>query len=136
MTTHMLATIGAAGLAHLIGDYLIQSHWMANVKTRRSLEGWVAAITHGVTYTLPFLLLTTSVPALLVIAGTHVLIDHWRLARYVVWARNQLAPKAWRPKLTATGAPDETPPWLSFWLLFIADNLIHMVINLAAIWWL
>jgi hypothetical protein len=136
MTTHMLAVIGAAGLAHLIGDYLIQSHWMANVKTRRSLEGWVAAIAHGVTYTLPFLFLTTSLPALAVIAGTHIVIDHWRLARYVVWGRNQLAPTAWRPKLTATGAPDETPPWLSFWLLFIADNVLHMAINLAAIWWL
>lgn len=136
MTTHMLALIGAVGLAHMVGDYVIQSHWMANVKTRRTLEGWVAATVHGVTYTLPFVFLTQSLTALAVIAGTHVVIDHWRLARYVIWARNQLAPKGWRPPLTETGAPNETPPWLSYWLLFIADNVMHMIINLAAIWWL
>lgn len=136
MNTAMLSVIGAAGLAHLVGDYLLQSHWMANVKTRKSLEGWVAAVLHGVTYTLPFALITQSLPALAVIGGTHVVIDHWRLARYFTWARNQLAPKSWRPNLTATGAPDETPLWLSMWLLFIADNIIHTLINLAAVWWL
>ena len=38
-------------LAHLIGDYLLQSHWMAQEKTKRS----IAAAVHAVSYTLPFL---------------------------------------------------------------------------------
>ena len=67
-------------LAHLAGDYLIQSHWMATQKTSR----WWPAIAHGVTYTLPYALVTQSPLALAVIAGTHVVIDRYRLARYVV----------------------------------------------------
>lgn len=136
MTDAMLLVIAPALLAHLVGDYMIQSHWMANAKTQRNLEGWIAAAVHGVTYTLPFLLITQSWLALLVIGGTHIVIDHYRLARYFVWARNQLGPKKWRPALTATGMPDDAPPWLAVWLLFIADNGIHTLINLAAIWWL
>lgn len=43
-------------LAHLIGDYLIQSHWMATEKTKR----WWPAIAHAVTYGLPYLIVTRS----------------------------------------------------------------------------
>lgn len=128
--------IGAVLLAHLVGDYLIQSHWMANAKTEKSLHGWVAAVAHGVTYALPFVLITQSWAALAVIAGTHIVIDHWRLARFVVWARNQIAPKGWRPGLTATGGPADGPAWLHVWLLFIADNILHVLINVGAIAWL
>lgn len=127
------SAIATTGMAHMVGDYLIQSHWMANAKTK---QWWPAAV-HGVTYTLPFVLITQSIVALLVIGGTHIVIDHWRLARYVVWFRNQLAPKAWRPALVeATGTPDSAPVWLSTWLLFIADNILHMLINVAAVVWL
>ena len=128
--------IGAILLAHLVGDYIIQSHWMANVKTQRSIQGWLAAVLHGATYTIPFALITQSWVALLVIGGTHVLIDHWRLARHFIWLRNQFAPKSWRPGHTATGTPDDVPPWLSVWLLFIADNVLHILINVAAVRWL
>ena len=119
-------------LAHLAGDYLIQSHWMATQKTSR----WWPAIAHGVTYTLPYALVTQSPLALAVIAGTHVVIDRYRLARYVVWAKNQIAPKAFRPPLTATGYPADTPPWLAVWLLIFADNTLHLLINTAAVVWL
>lgn len=132
----MQEVIAGTLLAHLVGDYMIQSHWMANAKTQRDVEGWIAATLHGVTYTLPFLFITQSWLALVVIGGTHIVIDHWRLARYFVWARNQLGPKKWRPPMTATGMPDDAPPWLAFWLLFIADNGIHALINLASVWWL
>jgi hypothetical protein len=43
-------------LAHLVGDYLIQSDWMANEKTKR----WWPAIAHGLTYTIPYVLVTQS----------------------------------------------------------------------------
>lgn len=119
-------------LAHLVGDYLIQSHWMATCKTQR----WWPAIAHGLSYTLPYLLVTQSPWALVVIAGTHIVIDRFRLARHVVWFKNQLAPKAYRPGHTATGYPEDTPPWLAFWLLIIADNSLHLLINTAAVVWL
>lgn len=118
-------------LAHLVGDYIIQSHWMANRKT----ESWPIALLHGVTYTIPYALVTQSPLALAVIAGTHALIDRYRLARWVVWASNQLAPKAWRNPVTATGYSVDTPAWLAVWLLFITDNTIHLLINVAAVVW-
>lgn len=134
--------IGAVLLAHLIGDYLFQSHWMANVKTERTARGWLAATVHGVTYAIPFAFLGSTpfdspeaTPlALAIIAGTHVVIDHYRLARHVVWLRNQFAPRAWRTEHTATGGPADGPDWLHQWLLFIADNTLHLIINVAAIW--
>lgn len=116
-------------LAHMIGDYLIQSDWMAQEKTKR----WIPAILHGVSYGLPFLFLTTSPLALLVIMGTHILIDHYRLARHVVWFKNQFAPKSFRPPHTATGHGENRPEFLSLWLLIIADNIIHIIINWVSV---
>jgi hypothetical protein len=107
-------------LAHAIGDYLLQSHWMAENKTRRS----DAALVHALTYALPFLTLKPSKTRLAGIIGTHFLIDRFRLARYVCWAKNG----PWKP-LTATGYPNEVPAWLAVWLLIIADNTLHVAIN-------
>lgn len=114
-------------LAHLVGDYLIQSHWMATEKTKRS----VAAAAHALTYALPFLFLTLSPLALAFIVGTHFVIDRWRVARFVVWAKNGM-----RGEITATGYPADTPPLLAVWLLIIADNTLHLICNGIAIMWL
>jgi Protein of unknown function (DUF3307) len=79
-------------VCHLVGDYVLQSDWMAQTKTQRS---W-PAIVHAVTYTLPFLVLSSSWTALGVIAGSHFVIDRWRLARYICWVKNQVAPASAR----------------------------------------
>ena len=71
-------------IAHLFGDYFLQSDWMAAEKTKKSL----AALAHALTYTLPFLLLAHSWQALVFIPGTHFVVDRWRLARYVCWIKN------------------------------------------------
>lgn len=112
-------------VAHAVGDYILQSHWMATQKTKNSF----AAAVHAVTYTLPFLLITLSPVALAIICGTHFLVDRFRLARFVVWAKNG----PWLP-VTATGYQDDVPAWMSVWLLIAADNIIHVGINAAAIW--
>ena len=113
-------------VAHLVGDYITQSHWMATEKTKRSL----AAGIHAAIYTVPFALITQNAVALAIICLSHFAIDRWRLARFVVWAKNGC-----RGPVTATGYPDDVPPWLSVWLLIIADNTLHIVINGLAIWW-
>jgi hypothetical protein len=114
-------------LAHLVGDYIIQSHWMATEKTKHSF----AAALHAVTYTVPFLFLTWSPAALAFICGTHFLIDRFRFARFVVWFKNgHMFP---RGPVTATGYPDDVPPWLSVWLLIIADNTLHLICNGVAL---
>lgn len=127
--------IGEIALAHLVGDYILQSHWEAQEKTNR----WWPAVLHAVTYGLPFLFVTQSPWALLVIVGTHAVLDRYRLARHVIWLKNHLAPRhTWRPwsECSATGFPPETPPWLAVWLLIIVDNAIHLLINFAAVYWL
>jgi hypothetical protein len=119
-------------LAHLVGDYLIQSDWMANEKTKR----WWPAIAHGLTYTIPYALVTQSPLALAVIAGTHIIIDHYRLARHIAWFKNQAAPKAFRTKwedCKGTGYPADKAPFMAVWLMIIADNTIHLVINALAV---
>ena len=122
-------------LAHLVGDYLIQSHWMATKKT----EQWLPAIVHGATYTIPYVFVTQSPLALLVIGGTHIIIDRFRLARHFAWLKNQIGPKSARfswASSKATGYPADTPPWMAVWLMIIADNTVHLLINTAAVLWL
>lgn len=145
-------------LLHAIGDYVLQSDWMAAQKTKR----WAPTLAHVATYTLPFLLLTQAPIALLFIAGTHAVIDHWRLARFVCYAKNFLAPpetwvqerntsaggmvfyvpkreaRWWHPwsACAGTGYHSDRPPWLSTWLMIIADNVMHVVLNGVALHWL
>lgn len=116
-------------LVHMVGGYILQSDWMANRKTSDS----AAAAAHVATYCLPFLLLRPSGKALAIIAGTHFLIDRSRLARYVCWAKNHIAPPGQDHELTATGYPADRPAWLSTWLLIITDNILHVVINRIAL---
>lgn len=157
----MIFTVGQL-LAHAVGDYLIQSDWMAIEKTRRS---W-PAVAHAVTYGLPFLLFRPSPAALAVIVVTHFVIDRWRLARYVVWAKNFLgpirkveyrwekpecgqwchlteAPEGFRrigrtvfatqnptfAESRATGYPPAKPDFMAVWLMIIADNVLHVLVN-------
>jgi hypothetical protein len=113
-------------LIHAIGDYVLQTHHMATHKTKSSF--WAAF--HAITYTIPFTVVTWSPAALAVICGTHFLIDRFRLARFIVWFKNG----PWHP-LTATGYQDDVPPWLAVWLLIIVDNITHVCVNGAAIWY-
>lgn len=124
-------------ILHLIGDYLTQSNWMAQNKTKNSF----AAGAHALVYSAPFLLLIGSTPrpalAGVTILVTHFLIDRFRLARYVVWVKNFIGPGnlPWR-ECSATGYPPDCPAWLAVWLMIIADNTLHLAINYAALRWL
>jgi hypothetical protein len=129
-------------VAHAVGDYLIQSDWMADNKTKQH----TAAAIHAITYTLPFVFITLNPAALAVICGTHFIIDRWRLARFVVWLKNGPLTRTaiyhegafdgyalgWKP-VTATGYQDSKPPFLAIWLLIIADNILHVVCNALAL---
>ena len=115
-------------LAHGIGDYILQSDWMATEKTKRS----VVALVHAGTYTLVFLYFTRMPLPLLIIFGTHFAIDRWRLSRYLVWAKNFMAPPGWNKpwaQCAATGYPPDRPTWLTVWLLIVVDNVMHVLCN-------
>lgn len=111
-------------LAHLVGDYILQSGWMANNKTKRNFP----ALVHAITYTLPFLFLTQTPMAIGIIFGTHFLIDRFRIAHYVCLARNYL-----RPIKTWSEEQGKCPDWLNFFLLVAVDNTMHLIINAMAI---
>jgi len=146
-------------LAHAIGDYVLQSDWQANEKTKRNF----AAMCHALSYGLPFLYFRPSVAAMTVIVLSHFAIDRWRLARYVVWVKNFLAPrstielgpapntpeasspggyvhqymgKRWHhpwSECAATGYHRNRPAWMAVWLLIIVDNVMHVIINALAL---
>ncbi len=117
-------------IAHFVGDYILQSDWMVREKGHR----WLAALVHVILYTLPFLFLTTNPVTLAVIAGTHLVIDRYRLARHLIWIKNYPWPgsKPWS-ECTETGFAEDVPKYLATWLLIIVDNTVHMLINGAAI---
>lgn len=121
-------------IAHVVGDYLFQSSWMTREKATR----WSPAAAHALTYGLPFLVITQNPAALVVIVATHAVIDRYRLARYVVWATDHLAPAGSVPQWSecqVTGYSPDVPAWLATGLLIISDNTLHVVINSAALWW-
>ena len=147
-------------LAHFVGDYLIQSDWMAAKKTSAWTPAWAHALSYAVCF-VPVLLAYgddgwRAVTAFWVIAITHLLIDRFRLARYLAWAKNQAAPRVWRHPwdghvsgtgyhrpMTGPGPRDPAewireecatqakPDFMAVWLMIIADNTIHIAINSA-----
>jgi hypothetical protein len=121
-------------LAHLVGDYILQTDRMATKKT----SSWAWALFHAIAYGLPFLLLQPSRLAFAVIVLTHAVIDRYRLARFVVAAKNSVTDWDRRGEFfkSPTGYSPEAPAWLATWLLIIADNTLHLCINYGALRWL
>lgn len=127
-------------LAHFLGDYVFQTDRMARQKTGSDYWAWL----HVLTYGLIFLILGASWGALLVIVGSHFLIDRFRLALYVVKFKTVLdyslqGPREIRIRLSNLdrfGFPQGTPEYLGFWILILVDNLIHITINYYALMYL
>lgn len=120
-------------VAHLVGDFILQTDWMAREKSRNSL----ACLVHVVAYTLPFLFLTQTPETLLVIAGSHFLIDRWRLPRFIIWARNLPFPGR-QPfsECKKTGFHKDVPEDLAQLLYIVFDSSCHILINGAALYYL
>lgn len=113
-------------LLHLLGDYIIQTDHQAINKTKNTK----IALLHAITYTIPFLLITTNIYTLLVICITHCIIDRYRLARYVIYYKNKLNDFSLKwEDCEQTGFHKDRPIWLTVWLLIITDNTIHLIIN-------
>jgi len=119
-------------ILHLVGDYFTQSDWMAQNKAKRT---W-PAFCHATVYSLPFLLIGTPW-AVLAIMVSHFFVDRFRLAKYLVWAKNWISP-GYHPwsECSETGYHKSMPVWLATWLVIVADNTIHLVCNYCALRWL
>lgn len=131
-------------LAHLVGDYLLQTNSMAQRKT----SSWKWAAVHAAAYTVPYAVLAFIITgaidwrwavAVLVIGGTHAVIDRYRLAKHLIWAVNNGLPHdrhdeyPWAEARENQGYTEAHPVWLRTWLMFIVDNTVHLVINAIAI---
>ncbi|WP_235827899.1 DUF3307 domain-containing protein [Brevibacillus migulae] len=105
-------------LAHLIGDYLLQTEWMAKYKAER----WKPLLTHCFVYTL-----VVAVVAFLFIPGglswwaigfifvTHVILDRRGFISF--WYKRVM------------GVTDDRNKWL----MIMADQIFHLVILAVAI---
>lgn len=109
-------------LFHLLGDYIFQNDWMAQNKTKNSY----VALLHATIYSLPFLLVCYSWWWLLIWI-THFLIDRFRLSVYWIKFVN------WNWGSTNFGYKEQTPPFMSIWLMIIIDNIFHLLINSGTI---
>ncbi len=120
-------------ILHLVGDYVTQTDWMA----KKKLESFAVALLHAGVYALPFLLITSSALALATIFVSHAVVDHFRLARYLIFAKNWTTDRGLQwADCAATGFHKDTPAWLAVWLLIAVDNTTHLAINYAALRWL
>ena len=124
-------------LAHLVGDFWLQNDWMALNKKRPGRLGRLACALHCLTYTLPFLLLTRSWKALLVIMVTHYVIDRTNLIAWLVWAKNKVYAGGldctWAEAKVNGGFHPSRPIWLAIWLCIICDNTLHLILNALAL---
>ena len=117
-------------LLHLIGDYITQTERMAVNK----VKSFKWASLHAFLYTSPFLILTQSPLALFIMFFSHLLIDRFRLARFLIFAKNKItSPKLKWSECSTTGFHKDMPAWMSVWLMIIIDNTMHLSINYLSI---
>jgi len=95
-------------LAHLIGDYLIQTDWMALNKKKSSFVCFV----HVITYLIPFLFCGFTWWQLLLIGTEHFIQDRTNI---VLWFM-----KVKGSKLFATGP-------MAPWSIVVTDNILHIL---------
>lgn len=120
-------------LCHLFADYWLQNDWMALNKKKHF---WIALV-HSIIYTIPFLLLTHSWLALLVICLTHAIIDHTDIVCKLNQIKNWdfYGCFGWDNILIKDGYSDR-PSFIRVWLIIIQDNILHLIINYCALRWL
>lgn len=111
-------------ILHLVGDFLVQTNWMAINKIKYTLTGYMACLLHCVVYTLGFAITYHHQPyAVLVIFLTHFVIDKFSLAKY--WM-----------KYMKNVDINLMPIWMYVWLTIITDNILHVIINYLSLLYL
>ena len=135
---------GLQCLAHGIGDYWLQNDYMALNKKK----SWNIALLHAFVYTLPFLVLTRSIVALLIICLTHAYIDHtdivqrlnrlknWHFQKDAVFFLKQLGNGiAQKTTIELEDGYGDRPVFLRTWLIIIQDNILHLLINYISLYY-
>ncbi len=102
-------------MGHLVGDYLLQSNWMAMTKAKN----WLALVTHSIIYTVTIFLFSLfaggiGIIAVLIVFIAHIILDQRRLVRW--WLTN------------INKSPD------IFWLQVMVDQTFHLLILFLIAW--
>jgi hypothetical protein len=97
-------------LGHLVGDYLLQSDWMALNKKKIGAKGWIPCIIHCLIWTTSMMLFIgkLNIALLLGLFISHLILDRTNL---VVWLLN------------AT----RIMPNPAMWKVIIVDNTLHLL---------
>lgn len=98
--------------AHLIGDYLIQTDWMASGKKQSS---WICLV-HVLTYLIPFLFTGLAWWQIALIGLQHFVQDRTNL---VVWL------------MQVKGSAVFAQPPFAPWSVILTDNILHILFMAA-----
>ena len=138
-------------LCHFVGDYILQTDWMALNKNKKSWN----CLVHVIIYTACFLFLTLSWKALLFIGVTHFIFDRFPvLIKRAIWVKNffPLMDYPDWPLCMSTGYFDDSPYnelkpdrtdierfgkprhfFITIWIYITIDNTLHLLCNLIAL---
>ena len=139
-------------LCHLVGDFWLQSDWMAMNKAKKSLN----CLVHVLIYTACFTVLTLSWKALLFIAVTHFILDRFPIIiKKALYWKNHFPTGKYAPwgQCMSTGYYDDSPYnqtaytdykalkefgnprhfYITVWIYIVCDNTLHLLCNLIAL---
>ena len=102
-------------IAHLIGDYVFQTDWMAKGK---KVSSWICTV-HVLAYILPFLFIGLAWWQLLLISGQHWIQDRTNIVKW--W-------------MHIAGQKDFASPPMAPWSIILIDNTGHLVWIILVIW--
>ena len=95
-------------IAHLVGDYILQSDWMAENKKKSN----IACLIHTIFYVLPFLLISyISLWQIIIMAIQHYYQDRYN---FVVWF------------MKVKGSPNFAKSPMTPWSIILTDNILHL----------
>ncbi|MBD0390228.1 MAG: DUF3307 domain-containing protein [Nostoc sp. C3-bin3] len=106
---------GLQFIAHRTGDFLLQNSFLALNKKK----DWRVAVLHGLVYSLPFCFLTQKPESLILISGTHILIDFFNISSFWVRTYNW----DWQGDV----------PKVPLWVMVEVDQTLHYAINYLAL---
>jgi hypothetical protein len=117
-------------LGHLVGDYLLQTEWMAQNKAKNTLEGWLAAIVHCVAYTgaVCFLMWKFDWYWWIAVFFSHFFIDKFALGYYYLKFLKGLDTYAYK----SVGEYNELRAGFNAVIYTITDNTMHLVLMWGA----
>jgi hypothetical protein len=152
-------------VCHAVGDYVLQNHWMAINKTQAWPPALVHALFYTVPFAVVFGLVPALavIGVTHAIIDRYRLANLWvkfwgigcqgwvvHEIKYRIARRKRLQEEARRARMgllrqtvaafktdpKALAAMEDAPPWLGVWLMIIADNVFHVIINAVALYYL